>query len=71
MGYTTQFPSQSDAIESDTDAVVITPEYLTWEVGSNSWISVSICLISAKQVVELHLLIEIWYVPTNDCLLCM
>lgn len=24
-GYTTQFPSQEDAIESDTDAIVITP----------------------------------------------
>jgi len=71
MGYTTQFPSQPDAIESDTDAVVITPEYYSLEVGSSSWISVSICPILAKQVAELLLLIEISYVPTNDCLLYM
>jgi hypothetical protein len=36
MGYTTQFPSQPDAIESDTDVVVITPEYFIFEVGSSS-----------------------------------
>lgn len=27
-GYTTQFPNNDDAIESDTDAIVITPEYI-------------------------------------------
>lgn len=27
-GYTTQFPTNDDAVESDTDAIVITPEYI-------------------------------------------
>lgn len=71
MGYTTQFPSQLDAIESDTDVVVITPEYFIFEVGSSSWTSASICLILAKQVAGLSLLIEILYVHIKDCQLCM